>query len=348
MPSGAAHGIIGRVVTVPDLVPPGDVAAAAAWRERRRRYRAAAPGGLPVTMALVTDGADVSTAAVLRDAGADVVGLLGPEPLESLTWAAEAAVPRAYPELLALLSDQVEAVCVELSPPASDVVARQATRAGLHVLLARPHTADSEAVRDVADAAEEGNLAHVVALDGRAWPAARHAQESSLGMLRQVTILGAPGDETGRVEITDLAGRLAGEVVAVCADPAAMPAPRLAPDAPVTLALLAASGATVLVNETPDGRLDTARITLAGSAARVVVEGRTVRRQDAAGVRELSLPAGLSRRPGLVEATGAVVRVVAERHAGVPREATFHDLLSATRILHAAATSRSGAGWVEL
>jgi predicted dehydrogenase len=337
------------VVTVPELVAPGDLADAVAWRERRRYARRASPG-LPLTIALATDGADATTAAVLREAGVEVVGLLAPDPLESLAWAAEADAPRAYAEFSALLSDQVEALCVELDPPASYIVARLASEAGLHVLLARPRTADTDAMQAVAEAAEEADLAHVVALESRAWPAAWHAQANapSLGGLRQVTVLGAPGGERGRTEVVDLAARWAGDVVAVCADRAAMPAEQLAPQAPVTLALLTATGTTVLVNEAPGGRLDTAAITLVGSRARVVVAGGTVRRQGPEGLREwsLSLPSG--RRPGLAEAAYDLLRAAELDEVGLARGATFHDLLAAAKVMEAAEESEAEGGWVEL
>ncbi len=301
-------------------------------------------------MALVTDGSDSRTASVLREAGVDVVGLLAPEPLESLAWAAEAGVPRAYSELFALLSDDVEAVCVEMSPPGSDMVARYAAAAGLHVLLASPATADTAALRAVADLAEEADLAHVVALDGRAWPAAWHVKASvaGLGRITQVTVLGAPSGPVGRTEVVDLALRWCGEVLAVCADPDQMPALRLTATAPVTLALLTASGATVLVNERMGGRLDTAMITVCGDDGRIVVEGRRVRRQDAGGVREVWTPRVPTERPGLVEATYDVVRVTELGDSDLVRGATFHDLLSATRLLVAAEVSRRNGGWVEL
>jgi predicted dehydrogenase len=301
-------------------------------------------------MALVTDGSDSRTASVLREAGADVVGLLAPEPLESLAWAAEANVPHAYGELLALLSDDVEAVCVELPPPGSDVVARHAAAAGLHVLLANSATADAEALRAAADLAEEADRVHLVALAGRAWPATWHVQASlaGLGRLTQVTILGAPPGPVGRMEVADLMVRWCGEVAAVCASPARMPAPRLTDAAPVTFALLTASGATVLVNERMDGRLDTAVITLCGEMGRIVVEGRRVLSQDAAGVRDMWTPPVPNERPGLVEATRDVIRAVELGETESVRSATFHDLLALTRLLAAADASRRDGDWVEL
>ncbi|CAO5160958.1 putative dehydrogenase [Frankia sp. AiPs1] len=334
---------------LPELVPPRDPALSVGWREHRRTARRRQPE-LPLTMALVTDGSQSTTAAVLRDAGVDVVGLLAPEPLESLAWAAEADVPRAYVDLLALLTDDIEAVCVETRPPGADIVAQRAAESGLHVLLAGPAGAADEALRAVADLAEEGDLAHVVALNGRAWPTATHvaATVGTLGRLTQMTVVGAPTGPDGRVEIIDLVIRWCGEILAVCADRTAMPAPILTPDAPVTLALLTASGATVLVNERMDGALDTATITVCGQDGRLVVRGRQVRRQDEHGVRDLILPAATTARPGLMEATYDVVRATELDDTRLVRGATFYDLLAANRLLAAAGTSHLRGGWVEL
>jgi predicted dehydrogenase len=346
---GPVEGTIRLVTTLPELVPPRDPALSVSWRELRRVIRRRQPD-LPLAMALVTDGSDSTTAGVLRDAGVDVVGLLAPEPLESLAWAAEAGVPRAYADLLALLSDDIEAVCVETRPPGSDLVARRAAEIGLHVLLAGPASAEAETLRAVADLAEEGDLAHVVALDGRAWAAATHvaAAVPSLGRLTQMTVVGAPTGPSGRVEIVDLAMRWCGEILAVCADSAAMPAPTLTPDAPVTLAMLTASGATVLINERMDGHLDTATITVCGEEGRVVVQGRRIRRQDGAGVRDLVMPAAPTPRPGLMEATYDVVRATELDDTRLVRGATFHDLLTANRLIAAAGASHRQGGWVEL
>ncbi|KPM52780.1 dehydrogenase [Frankia sp. CcI49] len=337
------------MTTVPELVAPRDPGLSRAWRSDRRAARRDEPD-LPVAMALVTDGSELSTADVLRDAGVDVVGLLAPEPLESLAWAAEAGAPRAYSDLIALLSDDIEAVCVEMAPPASDIVARRAAEAGLHVLLAKPATAEAESLRAVADIAEDADLAHVVALDGRAWPAAWHVQASvhSLGRLSQITVVGAPAGPVGRAEMIDLALRWCGEIVAVCADPGSMPATALTPDAPVTLALLAASGTTILINERMSGEIATAVVTVCGDVGRMVVQGRRVRRQDSTGVRDLWMPTVPAERPGLVEATYDVVRAAELNDPALVRGATFHDLLTASRLQVAASASRKRGGWVEL
>jgi predicted dehydrogenase len=338
------------VTTVPELVIPADVEEARDWRRGRRLSRARHPE-LPLSVALVTDGARLGTADVLRDAGVDVVGLLGPEPPESLVWAAEAGVPRAYSDFLALLSDQVEAICIEVSPPGSDKIALRAVEADMHVLLSRPDTADAEIPLDIAARADRAEVAHLVAFDSRAWPAAWHvrARADSFGRITQVTVLGAPAGQLGRTEILDLAARWCGEIVAVCADPAAMPARELAPGAPVTLALLAASGTTVLVNETPAGRIGTAQVTLCGTEARAVVSGRRTLRQDPNGVRELLLTDVPSDRPGLTEATYDLVRAAElGGRSDLVRGGTYYDLHTATRLLDAATQSEQAGGWVEL
>jgi hypothetical protein len=189
-----------------------------------------------------------------------------------------------------------------------------------------------------------------VALNGRAWPAARHVQAStsSLGRITQVTVFAAPSGSSGRAEIIDLIVRWCGEVIAICAHPDAMPAPSLTVDAPVTLALLSSSGATVLINERPGGRLDTATITICGTDGRMVVRGRRVLRQDTDGTRDLLIRTIPGIRPGLVEATYDVVRVTELNDPGLVRGATFHDLLTVTRLLAAADTSRVSRGWIEL
>ena len=337
------------MTTVPELVVQGDPLAAQAWRERRRAERRH-DRRVPVAAALITDGSERLTASVLRDAGLDVVGLLAPEPLESLAWAAEAGAPRAYSDLGALLSDRLEAVCVELAPPASDLVAQRAAEAGLHVLLVRAVCDDPAALRAVADVAEDADLAHVVAFEDRAWPSAPHVAASvpTLGRLTQMTVVGAPSGRLGRAEILDLTARWCGDVLAVCADPASMPARQLTAAAPVTLALLTTSGATVLVHERMGGRLTEATFTLCGEEGRIVVEGTRIRQAGQGGVHTVWMPAPAAGRPALAEATSDLVHAVGLGDPAMVRGATVHDLLTVTRLQDAARRSREGGGWVEL
>jgi hypothetical protein len=103
----------------------------------------------------------------------------------------------------------------------------------------------------------------------------------------------------------------------------------------------------VLVHERPGGVLSSARITLVGSAMRMLVSGPVVRRQDANGVRDVTLPAPPSRS-GLIEATYDVLRAAEFADAGLVRGATLHDLLAVVRVLDAIETSTRQGGWIEL
>ncbi|SBW17626.1 oxidoreductase domain-containing protein [Candidatus Protofrankia californiensis] len=112
--------------------------------------------------------------------------------------------------------------------------------------------------------------------------------------------------------------------------------------------MLSASGATALVNERPDGRLETTTITICGTGGRMVVQGRRVLRQDADGTRDLLMREVPGMRPGLIEATYDVVRVTELNDPALVRGATFHDLLTIARLLAAADASEESGRWVEL
>src|SRR5664279_3132800 len=114
-----------------------DRAAAAQWREERRVLRE--DGELPaLQLALVTDGSDRSLAEIVRASGADVVGLLAPDPLESIAWAAEARADHGYSALDALAADAVDAACLDLPLPEACRVAAVLLSEGVHVVFARP------------------------------------------------------------------------------------------------------------------------------------------------------------------------------------------------------------------
>ena len=108
-----------------------DRAAAAQWREERRAQREEGREdgwALPLQLALVTDGSDRGLAEMVRAGGADVVGLLAPEALESLVWAAEAQADHGYSALDALAADAVDAACLDLPLAESCRVASAAAR----------------------------------------------------------------------------------------------------------------------------------------------------------------------------------------------------------------------------
>lgn len=323
-------------------------------RERRREIRALSQPLRPA-VAVVTDGRSCGSGDLLRTVGADIPGLLGPDPLESLAWAAREGVPSAYIDLRALFADDVEAVWIDIADPAWGPVALAAARAGVHVLLAAPPDEPAEAAataRELADAADEGDVAASVVLRTRAWPGAAVLKECvGDSPPVQVTLLGWPANQYCRVELVDVVSRCCGDIVAVCADAGAMPAPRLTPDAPVTISLLTERGTTVLVAERPDASMSTCLITVTGQGQRIVLAGSRLLRQDDRGVLPVPVaehPAGAPDGPdALASAARGVVHLVATPDA-LPEAATARDLLVACRALEAAAESEASGGWVEI
>lgn len=341
---------------VPELATRGDRAAADRWRAERRAARAGlgpGPRG-PLALALATDGRVATTGRELTDAGADLVGLLAPEPLESLAWAAAAGARRAYPDLRSLLADEVEAVCLDLDLPSGGAVARAAVRAGLHLLLARPLGDDPSLFRELREGAGTHDVVVTAALDVRSWPTLPAVRElvASLGALRQVTVVGWPIGRPARLELVDLVRQVCGDVLAVCAAPSAMPAADLRPGEPVTLALLTESGATVLAAERPatsrgpGSARDTAAaaVTVVGTDGRVMFGREFLRRQDARGVVASSAADDADGPSPLALALDALEGP----DDRAPSAAGLGDLLAASRVLEVAASSFESGGWLEI
>lgn len=320
-----------------------DRAAAAAWREERRVRREASRDSGPLQLALVTDGSDRGLAAQVRAAGAVVVGLLAPDALESLVWAAEAQADHGYSALDALASDAVEAACLDLPLAEACRVATLLLQDGLSVIMARPETPDRADVRILLDAAATGTAAATLGLRTRGWPsiAAAAGLLPQLGPVSQLTVSEWPVGRAARAELCDLVRRLCGDVLAVCGSAAAMPAPELAPSAPVTLSLLTAMGTTVLVSESSRSGYHQAQLTLIGAAGRLVVGQRTLRLATTSGVRELAV--GAPTDPVRIATEG-----LRDELAGSPSAAAgLGDLLAAARVLELAAESYECDAWVE-
>ncbi len=321
-----------------------DLAAASQWREERRLLRE--EGELPaLQLAVVTDGSDRALADRVRAGGADIIGLLAPDALESLVWAAEAGADHGYSALDALAADAVEAACLDLPIAESCRVAGALLADGLSVVFARPQTPDCGTLRELIDAASAGNTVAVAGLQTRSWPAVTEAARllGEIGMLKQVTVIGWPGGREARAELCDLIRRLCGDVLAVCASPAAMPVPELSPTDPVTLALLTATGATVVASESSLYRYEDAQLTFVGTGGRVVLGLEEVR---------IALPSGVRTLAGLA-APAHPVHVATEglrdELSGAPSGAAgLGDLLAAARIVELAAVSYERDSWVEL
>lgn len=297
----------------------------------------------PLQLALVTDGSDRGLAAAVRACGADVVGLLAPDALESLVWAAEAQADHGYAALDVLAADAVDGACLDLPLGEACRVAALLLADAVSIVLARPEIPDRPQVQTLLDAAGTGNATATLALRTRAWNAIDHAERltPALGPLPQLTVLGWPVGRAARAELIDVVRRLSGEIVAVCASAAAMPAPELAPAAPVTLAMLTAVGTTVLVNETPHGSFHAAQLTLIGSDGRLVVGQRRLRVADTEGVRDIAVSA--PGDPVRVATTGLRDELAGWRH----QAAGLGDVLAAARVLELAARSYEEDAWVE-
>ena len=301
-------------------------------------------GELPaLQLALVTDGSDRSLAESVRASGADVVGLLAPDPLESIVWAAEARADHGYSALDALAADAVDAACLDLPLPEACRVAAVLLSEGVNVVFARPQTPDRVSVRGLLEAAAEGNTTAVAGLRTRAWPSISSAAAllPRLGTLSQLTVNGWPAGREARAELVDLVRRLCGDVVAGCASASEMPAHELSADAPVTLSLLTAAGATVMASESPRSAYDTAQLTFVGSAGRVVAGLRELRLSDVSGVREV--PVAGPSHPVRLAAEG-----LRDELSGLPSAAAgLGDLLAASRVMELAARSYESDAWVE-
>lgn len=156
----------------------------------------------------------------------------------------------------------------------------------------------------------------------------------------QATVRGWPRGRQAAAELVDLVAAWCGEVVAVAASPAPLPAGELPGGAAVAWALLTASGATVLVSHdglAPLVRLSFATARLEAGPAGVRWEGGAV------------LPLPLATRwvpdgvhPGLVATAAALGAATGGRDVPAtvwPWPADLGDLLVVARVLEALRTS---------
>jgi hypothetical protein len=337
--------LAGSCVHVPELRTASrraDLEAATQWRDERRLLR---DGGefFPLQLALVTDGADRALADNVRAGGGDVIGLLAPDALESLVWAAEAQAQHGYSALDALAADAVDVACLDLPVAEACRVGTSLLADGLNVVLARPQTPDRASIRGMLDAASTGNSSASAGLRTRGWGSIAEAVRlvTQLGLLSQVTVVGWPSGREARAELCDVVRRLCGEVVAVSGSTEVMPARELSPTDPVTLALLTAQGATVLASESPLRSYETMQITIVGARGRIVVEHRDLRISDRSGVRDLTF--GDPTHPVRV----AIEGLRDELSGATSAAAGLGDLLAAARIVEMAAESYEIDAWVE-
>jgi hypothetical protein len=296
------------------------------------RARLARLSGTPPTIAL----AGAVDPAPLRAAGWQLRGVLSTDPyldrLDAATYV-EPAELLADPLLDALAVDGDDRELAALLPDlrADGLLLLLPTAAP----LAPEQVRAARGVRDAADA--------VVALVARWEPWAQvvaAAAPLADGPPVQVTVRGWPRGRRAAAELVDLVGGWCGEVAAVVASPAPLPAEELPGGAPVAWALLTASGATVLVSH--DGPAPLVRLSFA--AARLEAGPRGVRWLGGA---ELPLPAEFVSappgvHPGLVRTAAALAQATGGRDIPAetwPWPADLGDLLVVSRVLEALRSS---------
>ena len=297
-----------------------------------REARLARDPRTPPTIAL----AGAVDPAPLRAAGWSLRGVLSTDPYVDRLDAAQ------YVEAAEVLADPLlDAVAVDGED--RDVVALLPELRGSGLLLLLPTAAPLDpdlvrATRAVPDAAEVA-----VGLVQRWEPWARvvaAALPLAGGPPVQVTVRGWPRGRQAAAELVDLAASWCGEVAAVVAAPAPLPADALPGGAAVSWALLTASGATVLVSH--DGGPPLVRLSF--PAARLEAGPLGARWEGGA---ELPLPSPPLVPPpgvpvGLVQTAAALATAVGGGDVATdawPWPADLGDLLVVARVLEALRTS---------
>lgn len=267
--------------------------------------------------------------APLRAAGWRLRGVLSTDPYLDRLDAAQ------YVETSELLADPLlDAVAVDGEDRDLAALLPELRGSGLLLLLptAAPLDPDAvraaHAVRDAADAA--------VGLVARWEPWAQvvaAALPLAGGPVVQVTVRGWPRGRQAAAELVDLAASWCGEVAAVVAAPAPLPAAQLPGGAAVSWALLTAGGATVLVSH--DGPDPLVRLSFATARLEAGPSGA---RWD--GGAALTLPRDV--RPGLELTAAALAAASGGRDVATdawPWPADLGDLLVVARVLEALRTS---------
>ena len=234
-----------------------------------RRERLGRPPGRPPAAAVVGDAGPVAVRTV-RAAGWRVTGVLDPDP-----FAAPGDVV-GYLDAEELLADgRVDVAVVAGDDPGSASLLPALRAAGLRVLLPGPAPLDVGVLRRSLDA--DGPATAVGLLERWSpWARTVRAALPMAGTPVQVTVRGWPPGPVAAAELADLVALWCGEVVAVAASPAPLPATALPGGQPVAWSLLTASGATVLVGvgpEPPVVRVSTASARLEAGPGGVRWEG---------------------------------------------------------------------------
>jgi hypothetical protein len=280
--------------------------------------------------------------APLRAAGWSLRGTLsgdpyGPSPADRLDAA-------TYVEVAELLEDPVvDAVAVDGDDRDLAALLPALRGSGLLLLLPTAAPLEPDAVRAARAVAEPADAAVGLVARWAPWALTVAAALPLVGTPPvQVTVRGWPRGRQAAAELVDLAASWCGEVAAVVAAPAPLPADALPGGAAVSWALLTGSGATVLVSH--DGPVPEVRLSFA--TARLEAGPGGARWTGGAELPLTRLPDWVPHpqgcAPGLVATAAALARAVGG--GDVPAEswpwpADLGDLLVTARVLEALRTS---------
>ncbi len=300
--------------------------------EAAREVRLSRPAGHVPTLAV----AGTVDPAPLRAAGWRLQGELSGQPFDGRLDVA------GYVDLAELLDDdRLDAVAVDGEDAELARRLPELRRAGLLLLLPTAAPLDAECVRaaHAVDAAPDTAVGLV-----RRWQPWALTVAAALplagGAPVQGTVRGWPRGRQAAAELVDLVSSWCGEVVAVVAAPAVLPAAQLpGPDpAPVSWALLTACGATVLVSH--EGGPELVRLSFA--TARLAAGPTVVRWEGGAELPLRALPdrvpASGGTDPGLVASAVALAAAVGGASVAAERwpwPADLADLLVVSRVLAA-------------
>jgi hypothetical protein len=290
-------------------------------------------------------------AAPVRAGGWEIRGRLAVSPFGRPAGRREDAA--GYLDAGELLADgRVDCAVVDGTDPELAALLPRLRRAGLLVLLPTPAPLDVAVLHEAgtSDRPEVG-----VGLVRRWEPWLRTVTAAlplAGGPVLQASVAGWPTGAAEAAELADLVRGWCGEVVAVVAAPAALPAERLARGEPVDWALLCGDGGTVLVSH--HGQGPDLRLSFAG--ARLLARGDGVRWEGGEQLPLLALPAWVPPAPrgvpvGLVATAAALSEALGGGDFQAPfwrddqlsRPAGLSDLLVAARVVEALeASARTG------
>lgn len=127
------------------------------------------------------------TAATMQGLWSVEAGVLSSDPGRSIAYGAAAGIPRAYPDLAAMLAaekarpDGIDAVVIATPNDSHAAIAEAALDAGLHVACDKPLTNDFESARRLAAKVAERGLVFLLTHNYSGYPMVREARARATG-----------------------------------------------------------------------------------------------------------------------------------------------------------------------